>query len=64
VSEDTLSQASGYKNKLKVEKCGRGIQKVAELGLRSIDGSGSGQLQNWGNVAEKKNPRKGYCELK
>jgi hypothetical protein len=29
VGEDTPAQASGYKNKLKVEKCGRGIEKVA-----------------------------------
>lgn len=57
--EDTPTQASGYKKKLKVEKGGRGTGKGAELGLRTTDGSGSGQLQKWGNVAEKKNARKG-----
>jgi hypothetical protein len=59
VSEDTPAQASGYKNKLKVEKCGRGIEKVAELSLRPINGSKSGQLQKWGNVAKEKNAWKG-----
>lgn len=62
MSEDTPAQASGQKNKPKVEKGGRGIGKGAELGLLPSNGYGSGQLQNWGRVAEEKNVRKIQCE--